>query len=111
MWGHSTCSLIGLALDEQKQELYAADGGNSHIVVFSTVTGKVVRVLGSGGTGDGQFHMPYGLALDGLGNRAAARAQYELILLLSPTSEVGNIARGILLEYDEKVSDSVEGCW
>jgi DNA-binding beta-propeller fold protein YncE len=65
MWGHSTCSLIGLALDEQKQELYAADGGNSHIVVFSTVTGKVVRVLGSGGTGDGQFHMPYGLALDG----------------------------------------------
>ena len=53
----------------------------------------------------------YGLALDGLGNRVAARAQYELILLLAPTSEVGNIARGILLEYDEKVSDSVEGCW
>lgn len=53
----------------------------------------------------------YGLALDGLGNRAAARAQYELILLLAPQSEVGNIARGILLEYDEKVSDSVEGCW
>jgi tetratricopeptide (TPR) repeat protein len=53
----------------------------------------------------------YGLALDGLGNRAAARAQYELILLLAPTSEVGNIARGILLEYDEKVSDTIEGCW
>lgn len=53
----------------------------------------------------------YGLALDGLGNRAAARAQYELILLLSPASEVGNIARGILLEYDEKVSDTIEGCW
>lgn len=53
----------------------------------------------------------YGLALDGLGNRAAARAQYELILRLAPQSEVGNIARGILLEYDEKVSDSVEGCW
>ena len=53
----------------------------------------------------------YGLALDGQGNRAAARAQYELILLLAPTSEVGNIARGILLEYDEKVSDTIEGCW
>jgi tetratricopeptide (TPR) repeat protein len=53
----------------------------------------------------------YGLALDGLGNRAAARAQYELILRLDPTSEVGNIARGILLEYDEKVSDTIEGCW
>ena len=53
----------------------------------------------------------YGLALDGLGDRTAARAQYELILRLDPNSEVGNIARGILLEFDEKVSDTVEGCW
>ena len=53
----------------------------------------------------------YGLALDGMGNRAAARAQYELILRLEPHSEVGNIARGILLEFDEKVSDTIEGCW
>ena len=53
----------------------------------------------------------YGLALDGMGNRAAARAQYELILRLEPGSEVGNIARGILLEFDEKVSDTIEGCW
>lgn len=53
----------------------------------------------------------YGLALDGMGNRAAARAQYELILRLEPQSEVGNIARGILLEFDEKVSDTIEGCW
>ncbi len=53
----------------------------------------------------------YGLALDGMGNRAAARAQYEMILRLEPQSEVGNIARGILLEFDEKVSDTIEGCW
>jgi Flp pilus assembly protein TadD len=53
----------------------------------------------------------YGLALGGMGNRAAARAQYEMILRLEPQSEVGNIARGILLEFDEKVSDTIEGCW
>jgi tetratricopeptide (TPR) repeat protein len=60
---------------------------------------------------NGPAHYFYGLALAGLGNESAARAQYELTVRLAPDSTEGLIAKGILRELDEHVSATLDGCW
>ena len=56
----------GIAVDN-KGHVYVADSGNNRVQEFKT-TSEVVRVLGSGGTGNGQFKTPIGLASDSEGD-------------------------------------------
>ncbi|MGA2617644.1 MAG: SMP-30/gluconolactonase/LRE family protein [Thermoguttaceae bacterium] len=66
------CSPNGIALDREGN-LYIAESsawgtGSSHRVQKFTLAGKFLATWGTEGSGDGQFNLPVGIALDGRGN-------------------------------------------
>src|SRR3954451_19030992 len=46
--------------------------------------GRLLKVIGTAGTGDGQFSIPYGVAVDGFGNLSVADTGNNRIQKLSP---------------------------
>lgn len=50
-------------------------------------------------------------ALDGLGQGAAARAEYAEAARLGPDTEEGRIAREVLADIAEDRASLVDGCW
>jgi DNA-binding beta-propeller fold protein YncE len=64
--------------------VYVADELNSRVQKFDT-HGRLLAVLGTQGTGDGQFNAPYGVAVDGFGNVYVADTRNNRIQKLSPT--------------------------
>jgi len=72
----------GLAVDgvDGSGNVYVADGGlNSRIQKFRSSDGIFLTTWGSRGSGDGQFDIPYGVAVDGSGNVYVADLQLPLL--------------------------------
>lgn len=56
-------SPVGLAFNEQSQQLYVVDSKKHQIIVFNT-DGKVAFTIGERGSDTGQFNFPTNIALD-----------------------------------------------
>jgi DNA-binding beta-propeller fold protein YncE len=91
--GPAAGSVAGLAFspDRQQQFLYAADYGNSHIVVLDRKTLSVLYQFGTRSAKPGDFQGPHHIAVDSKGNLYAAevapgnRAQKFLFKGMSAT--------------------------
>ncbi len=65
------------------EDVYVADKGNDRIVERSP-TGEVLREWGSSGAGDGRFHAPAGVAVDGAGDVYALDGEDNRVELFDP---------------------------
>lgn len=91
--GPSNGSVAGLAFspDREQQFLYAADYGNSHIVVLNRKTLDVLYQFGTRSEAPGEFRGPHHIAVDSKGNLYVAevnpgnRAQKFLLKGMSST--------------------------
>ena len=52
---------------DNEDNMYLADAGNHRVQKFSS-DGKFIMTFGTHGSGEGEFNMPWGIALDGEGN-------------------------------------------
>ncbi len=66
------------------EDVYVADKGNDRIVELSP-SGEVVREWGSRGSGDGRFHAPDGVAIDGDGDVYALDSENNRVELFDAT--------------------------
>lgn len=64
-FNHPSAIAIGAAADGE--DVYVADKGNDRVVELSQ-NDEVLRTYGSRGSGDGHFHAPSGVAVDGVGD-------------------------------------------
>ena len=66
---------------------YVTDGyGNARVHQFSA-QGRLLHSWGSPGAGPGQFHVPHGIAIDGLGRVCVADRENSRIQFFSPEGE------------------------
>lgn len=68
-------------------ELYVADGyGNCRVHRF-TADGKLIQSWGEPGLGEGQFHLPHGIAVDAEGRVWVTDRENDRIQVFGPTGE------------------------
>ena len=85
-------------------DVYVADGyGNARIHKFST-DGKLLLSWGAPGSGQGQFHVPHGIAVDGNGTVCVADRENSRIQYFAPNGEflieLTDVARPCQVTFD-----------
>jgi sugar lactone lactonase YvrE len=91
---------VGIALNEDKGELYIADSGNHAIRTLALASGSVVTLAGTpgklgsenGASSAARFNAPGGLIVDSAGDIYIADTGNSLIRKITPTGEVTTIA-------------------
>ncbi len=56
------------AVEIREEQLYVVDLSNGRVIVFDKESGKVRRIMGSKGSGEGQLYSPSSIAVDSKGN-------------------------------------------
>ncbi len=82
--GFNHPSGIALSTPALGEDVYVADKGNDRIVELSP-NGEVLREWGSRGSGDGRFHAPDGVTVDGDGDVYALDSENNRVELFDPT--------------------------
>uniref|UniRef100_A0AC35UD02 B box-type domain-containing protein n=1 Tax=Rhabditophanes sp. KR3021 TaxID=114890 RepID=A0AC35UD02_9BILA len=57
---------MGVAFNRSKYEIIISDAGSNNIKIFD-ITGKLIRVFGRYGSGNGEFNQPWGVHVDEMG--------------------------------------------
>jgi hypothetical protein len=78
-------SPVGVAADPTTGRMFVSDNGLNRVTVFSIATGKYSHHFGSGGTGNGQFRGPVGIAVAPSGHVLVADDLNSRIQVFQPT--------------------------
>jgi tripartite motif-containing protein 71 len=85
--GFNHPSGIAVSAPSLGEDVYVADKGNDRVVERSP-TGEILRVWGSRGAGDGRFHAPAGVAVDGAGDVYVLDGENNRVELFDPVGRL-----------------------